>query len=112
MSLPHSIASTQSLTVVFKVLLRNSATVQSKDLRKKVIDHKEPAEDYDYLSDSDLEDEEDEKVPSVKQKGKSEVHQFESCGVRGGDRRVPCEEHKEYTAQGKIVKIPDVAFVT
>ena len=112
MSLPRSIASAQSLNVAFKVLPKNSATVQSKDLRKNAIDREEHAEDYGYLSDSDLEDDEDEKVPSVKQKSKSKVHQFESCGVPGGDRRIPCEEHEEYTAQGKVVKIPDVAFVT
>lgn len=77
-----------------------------------VIDNEEYAEDYGYSSDSDLEDDEDEKARPAKQGGKSKVHLFDLCGVSGEDRMIPFEEHKEDIEQGNVVKIPDVAFVT
>jgi hypothetical protein len=64
------------------------------------------------LSDSDLEDDEDEKVASLKHASKSKVHPFDPFGVPGEDRRILCEEHEERVETGKVVKIPDIAFVT
>jgi hypothetical protein len=99
----------RNINIVSKVL---SKTPQSKGFDKDVVDREESAEDYGYSSDSDLEDDEDEKVAWSKQGGKSKVHLFDSCGIPGGERRSPCEEYKEQVEQGKIVKIPDMAFVT
>ena len=81
------------------MLFGNFAESQSKDFTKEEIDEEEEsAEDYGYLSDSDLEDDEDEKVAPV--------------AVPGGDKKILCEEHEERIEKGKIVKIPDMAFVT
>jgi len=86
---------------------------QLKDSSSKdVIDHEEYAEDYGYSSDSDLEDDEDEKARPTKKGGKSKVHLFDFCGISGEDRMISCEEHKEHIEQGNVVKIPDMAFVT
>jgi hypothetical protein len=101
---PHSIVS--------KVLFGNFAESQTKDFSKDVIDDEETAEDYGYISDSDLEDEVDEKVASFKHVRKSKVHPFDPFGIPGEDRRILREEHEEHVEKGKVVKIPDMAFVT
>ena len=98
--------------VVLKVFLGNPVQPQSKDLSKETIDDEEYAEDYEYLSDSDLEDDKDEKVASFKPMGKSKVHLFDPFRVPGEDKIIPCEEHEERVEKGKIIKIPDMAFVT
>ena len=86
---------------------------RSKDSSSKdVIDHEEYAEDYGYSSDSDLEDDEDEKARPAKQGGKSKVHLFDLCGISGEERMIPCEGHEEHIEEGNVVKIPDMAFVT
>jgi len=100
---PHSI--------IFKVLFGNFAESQSKDFKEE-IDEKESAEDYGYLSDSDLEDDEDEKVASSEHTAKSIVHPSDSFPISGEDRKIVCEEYKEHVEKGKVVKIPDMAFVT
>ena len=112
MSPPHSIPLSRNIDVASKVLSRNSAVAQLKDSSNDVIDHEEYAEDYGYSSDSDLEDDEDEKVWSPKQGGKSKVHLLGWCGIPEENRIIPCEEHKENIKQGNVVKIPDMAFVT
>ena len=94
---PHSISCVEPHTIVFEVLFGNFAESQSKDF-KEGIDEEESAEDYGYLSDSDLEDDEDERVPSVV--------------VPSEDKKILCEEYEERVEKGKFVKIPDVAFVT
>ena len=98
--------------VAFKVLFGNFAESQSKDFSKEEIDDEESAEDYGYLSDSDLEDDEDEKVASFKPTGKLKARPSDPFGVPGEDKRNLCEEHEERVEKGKIVKIPDMAFVT
>ena len=81
------------------MLFGNFAESQLKDFTKEAIDEvDESAEDYGYLSDSDLEDDEDEKVASVT--------------VLDEDKNIPCEQHEERVEKGKIVKIPDMAYVT
>jgi len=80
------------------VLFGNFTESQSRDFTKEAIDEEESAEDYGYLSDSDLEDDEDEKVAPV--------------AIPGEDQKILCEEHEEHVEKGKIVKIPDIAFVT
>jgi len=54
---------------LFRSALRD--TSQSLSQRTLTIDEEKSGEDYGYLSDSDLEDDEDEKVASFKRKGKS-----------------------------------------
>ena len=85
---------------------------QSKDSNKEEIGDEEYAEDYGYLSDSDLEDDEDEKAASFKPTGKSKAHLFDPFGVPSGCRIITCEEHEERVEKGRIIKIPDLAFVT
>ena len=80
------------------MLFGNFTESQSRDFAKEAIDDEESAEDYGYLSDSDLEDDEDEKAAPV--------------AIPGEDKKILCEEHEERVDQGKIVKIPDIAFVT
>jgi hypothetical protein len=62
------------------------------------------------LSDSDLEDDEDKKVTLPKQKSKA--RSSDPFDVSDEDRKVICEEHEEHVDKGKVVKIPDMAFVT
>ena len=52
------------------MLFGNCAESQSKDFNEEAIDVQESAEDYGYSSDSDLEEDEDEKIASFKQKSK------------------------------------------
>ena len=107
MSPPHSTPLAQDLNIVSKVLFRKKTRLGN--FSGDVIDHDEYAKDYGYSSDSDLED---DGVASLKQKSKSKDHLFESRGIPGGGRRIPCEEHDEHSGRGKVLKIPDVAFVT
>lgn len=92
------------------MLFGNFAESQFKDLRDPV-DEEEFAEDYGYLSDSDLEDDEDEKASPPKHTAKSEVHPFDPF-VGPGEEKIGYEGHVEHTEEGKVVKIPDMAFMT
>ncbi|KAF9650020.1 hypothetical protein BDM02DRAFT_3128017 [Thelephora ganbajun] len=83
---------------------------QSKDF-KEATDEEESAEDYGYSSDSDLEDDEDEKSTLFKHATKPKVHPFDPFATPGKDKII-CEEHEEHMEKGKVVKIPDIAFVT
>ena len=87
------------------MLFGNFAESQSKDFNE-AIDEEESAEDYGYLSDSDLEDSEDVKVS--KPTAKSKAHPLELYGKD----KIVCEGHEESVEKGKVVKIPDMAFVT
>jgi len=97
-------------SIIFKVLFGSFTEAQSKDF-KEAIDEDEPGDDYDYLSDSDLEDDEDEKAALFKHTNKSEVHPFDPFAIPGEDK-IACEKHEEHVEKGKVVKIPDMAFVT
>ena len=92
------------------MLFGDFAESQSKDLSDP-IDEEEFAEDYGYLSDSDLEDYEDERPSSSKQETKSELHPFDPF-VTPDNEKIGCEGHVERVGKGKVVKIPDIAFVT
>ena len=96
----------------FQGFFSSGATVQWEDFSKDIIDNNESAEDYGYLSDSDLEDDEDEKIAPFKRTRKSKTHPFDPFGVPGEGRGIACEEHKEHAETGRVVKIPDMAFVT
>jgi len=69
-------------------------------------------EDYGYLSDSDLEDFEDEKGTSFKPKPKPKAHASGLFSTPSEEEKIICEGHTEHGGKGKVVKIPDVAFVT
>ena len=94
------------------VLFGNFAESQSKDFSKETTDDDESAENYGYLSDSDLEDDEDEKITLSKHASKPTVHPVRPFGVPDEDRNDHFEEHKEHVEKGKVVNIPDTAFVT
>ena len=94
---PHSIPLTEPHPIVFEVLFGDFAESQPREFNKEPIDEGEYAEDYGYLSDSDLEDDEDGKVASV---------------PTDGDKKTPREAHEERAEKGRVVKIPDMAFVT
>ena len=95
-----------------KVLFGNFAESQSKDFSKEITDNDESAEDYGYLSDSDLEDDEDENVALSKLTSKPKVYPVDPFGIPDEDRKIHCEEHEEHVEKGKVVNIPDMAFVT
>ena len=89
------------------MLFGDFTEAQSKDF-KDAIDDEEFAEDYGYLSDSDLEDDEDEKVLSTDE---LRLHPFDPFATTGEDKITP-EDYKEHVEKGKVVKIPDMAFIT
>ena len=96
---------------VSEVLFGNFAESRSKDF-EGAIDEEESAEDYGYLSDSDLGDDEDEKIASPKQKVKPNAHSLNPFVAPGENKKFVREEHEEQADKGKVVKIPDMAFVT
>ena len=83
---------------------------QSKDFEDP-IDEEEHAENYAYLSDSDLEDDEDERALSSNYTAGSEVHSFDPFAA-ASKVKTACEEYQEHVEKGKVVKIPDMAFIT
>ena len=95
----------------FKVLFGNFTESQSRDF-DEAIDEEESAEDYGHLSDSDLEDDEDERLVPVKQKAKPKACSSDPFAILGEDKEITCEEHEERVDKGKVVKIPDMAFLT
>lgn len=88
--------------------LKGLAGSISESQSKDVIEQEEFANDYGYSSDSDLEDDEDEK-PWLKQINKPEINSFDPFPAPSEDQ-VGFERNKEQVE--KVVKIPDVAFVT
>ena len=87
------------------MLFGDFAESQPKDF-KEAVDEEESTVDYGYLSDSDLEDDEDVTVPA-----ESRVHPPVPIGARAEGEVAP-EDYEEGVKKGKVVKIPDVAFVT
>ena len=98
-------------TFIFEVLFGNFAEAQSKDFKKE-IDGDETTEDYGYLSDSDLEDDEDERSTSSNEKIRPMLHPFDPFVTPREEKGPLSEEDEERIEEGKVVKIPDVAFVT
>ena len=99
-------------TIISEVLFGNFAESRSQDFNKEAVDDEESADDYGYLSDSDLEDDEDEKAASPKQKTRLKTHALGPFADLGREENLICEEHEERVDKGKVVKIPDMAFVT
>ena len=100
---PHSISVAEPHTIVFEVLFGSFAEAQSKDFNEETIDEEEFAKDYGYSSDSDLEDDDDDD---------DDDGGFAPVGIPLEEKKRLCEEHEERIEKGKIVKIPDMAFVT
>ena len=92
------------------MLFGNFAESQSRDF-DEAIDEDEFAEGYGYSSDSDLEDDEDKNVFSLRQTVKSEVCLLDPFAVPG-EESIACEVRDERVEKGKVVKIPDIALVT
>ena len=105
----HTQHLSRSDSATLKVLFGNFAESQSKDF-KEAVEEQGSAEDYGYLSDSDLEDDEDEKC-SPEYFSKFKIHSFDPFPVPGEDK-FSCEQNEEHVEKGKVVKIPDMAFVT
>ena len=97
------------------MLFGNFVEAQSRSLIE-AIDQQEFAEDYGYSSDSDIEDEEDQW--SIQQCGvashstNSGVLDLSGSPTTSSKDKMVCEDHDECVGQGKVVKIPDVAYVT
>ena len=72
----------------------------------------ETTEDYGYLSDSDLEDDEDDESASFKEETRPMFDPFDPFATPLEERRSLSEENEEHIEEGRVVKIPDVAFVT
>ena len=87
------------------MLFGDFAESQSKDF-KEAVNEEESTVDYGYSSDSDLEDDEDVIVAA-----ESRIRLPDPIGALVEDEVAP-EDHKEGIKRGKVVKIPDVAFVT
>ena len=70
------------------------------------------AENYGYYSDSDLEDDGDENPnQSVRARDESSAGPSRQPHCEVGEE--PChEKHIELVKKGKVVRIPDIAFVT
>jgi hypothetical protein len=93
------------------VLFGDFVESQSKEFGE-TIDKDGSTEDYEYLSDSDLEDDEDEKTLSGILSGiESMPHSLVAPASVGEDKAVP-EDYRERIEKGKVVKIPDIAFLT
>ncbi|KAF9785417.1 hypothetical protein BJ322DRAFT_829047 [Thelephora terrestris] len=92
------------------LLFGNFAESQSKDF-KEAIDEEEYAEDYGYISDSDLEDDEEDKFSFV-YNGKPKVYHPSDPFAIPGEDKVACADYEECVEEGKVVKVPDIAFVT
>ena len=98
----------------FEVLFGNFAESQSKDF-KEAINEEETAEDYGCLSDSDLEDDDEEKTTSPKNPSEPKGAGSgtpDPVSLFFGAGKTLCEEQEECVDKGKVVKIPDIAFVT
>ena len=83
-----------------QVLFGDFAEAQSRDFKEEV-DDEEYAEDYGYSSDSDLDEDEDESTAPPERPS-------DPVAERGN----ACEHHEEGIEKGKVVKLPDIAFVT
>ena len=105
----HIKYSLRVLHYCFVVFFGDFAESQSKDFNDP-IGEEELAEDYGYFTDSDLEDDEDEK-PSFKHASKPEVNSFDPF-VASGEDKVVYESYGECVEKGKVVRISDVAFLT
>ena len=91
----------------FKVLFGDFGESKPKDFNQEAeADEVGSAEDYGYLSDSDLEDEESPRSSIIPVKSQQKRSRWFS------HPRKSSEEHKGNIEKGKVAKITDTAFVT
>jgi hypothetical protein len=94
-----------------EVLFGNFLEAELRNFSDDVGSHESTAEDYGYFSDSDLEDDDNEPVRPTP------AHD-ESNATSPRSPHCPADEepyfgnHAELAKKGKIVKVPDIAFVT
>ena len=96
------------------MLFGDFAEARSRNF-EEVIDEEGFAEDYGYWSDSDLEEEDESRISrsdAAEDATKPEVHDPTDSPAISSEGKMVYEDHKECVEQGKVVKIPDVAFVT
>ena len=94
-----------------KVLSGNFKESQLTD-PGEAIDEEESAENYGYMSDSDLEEDDDElKVSAPKHTAKSDVPKLDSSET-AGEEKTDCEESEESVEKLRVIKIQDTAFLT
>src|ERR1700729_2929701 len=93
---PHSTSLAEPHIIFLKVLFGDFAESQSKDFDEETVDEEGSAEDYEYLSDSDLEDFEDEKGSSFKPKTKPKAHPSGRFSIPSEDDKIICEGHEEH----------------
>ena len=101
-------------------LLVLSGTFTEADSRDfiEALDNNETAEDYGYYSDSDLEDDSDNIVPSAKGPLRTAAplkdHPLDHPSSSAKDRKPPHTygDYGERPQQGKVIKVQDVAFIT
>jgi len=110
---PHLILGTsnqKSHRTCLQVLFGDFAEAEPKDFNG-VFAYDESTEDYDYYSDSDLEDDEDEKV--IRPKTARDVSKTIPCKSHPpGDGDSYHINHTGLANKGKVVRIPDMAFIT
>ena len=87
----------------------NFAESESRDFDEPN-DEEDSAECYDYLSDSDLEDDDDERL-SLKHTAKSKPGTFDPFQTSSEGNTIH-EKNDEHVGKGKVVKVQDIAFVT
>jgi len=106
------IGRTGSHCVIYEVLFGNFAESKSKIFDEEAIDEEEYAEDYGYSSDSDLEDDDDEIESWIHDIIMWMVLPFTLFLSLFKDRSNLCGEREKHVKRGKVVKLPDMAFVT
>lgn len=92
----------------FEVLFGDFAESQLKDFNE-AIDEEEIAEDYGYPSDSDFEDDDSEMQFS---RAGSEDHHLSLSLATSSEKKIVWEEYEERVEKGKVIRIPDMAFMT
>ena len=91
------------------MLFGDFAESHPKDITD-LIDEEESTGEYGYYSDSDLEDDGDE-ASSLNIQSDFHTSQLSSSAI-AGDSGLAFEVREEHNEKGKVVRIPDVAFVT
>lgn len=91
-----------------EVLFGNFLEAELKDLGDCVGDHESAAEDYGYYSDSDLEGDDEQPASSTLARDESSARP----PYRPVGEEPHYEIHNELDNKGKVVRIPDIAFVT
>ena len=94
------------------VLFGEFSEAEPKDLGADLCDDEPAVVDYGYHSDSDLEDVEDDEPnrPTPAPDESSTSPSSRPYGLMGEENRY--ENHAELASKGKVVRIPDMAFVT